>query len=439
MDNSERIKKWREGRLRVAAAERAAREKEAIARAEEARRCRQDQLAEQHEVEHAQVATTLPDTDSIKRAKMLLQDRRRENGRRMLRRLAVFVALPALVAGIYLYFIAVPFYEANASFAVLSGKDEGGQSSTVAGLLAPGSSMTDGFKVHEYILSRQMMMQMEEKYGFMAHFSSNEVDFVSRFDGPMGINSNALDYFRSRVTVSVDIQQGLLRLAVQARSREMAATFVEGILKFAEEHVNALSERMRTDQISALVADAKDAEWAVLRARQELASVQMRNGDIQPKETTAAIYQLISSLETQAAEAQSERDSLLKNGLDRSPVIPRLDARIQTLNKQITEQRARLVNTHSSRSMQKSLSAYDDAMLRKEFAQMRWDSTLRTLEQAKLLALRERRYLEVITQPSVYASAGQLNPTAKWSFFLISIVLTYILFAILVIARDLRE
>ncbi len=439
MDNSERIRKWREGRLRVAEAERAARDKDALARAEEARRIRQDELAEKREVEYAQVAASLPDAESIKRAKMLLQDRRREHGRRLLRSLAFFVALPALVAGVYLYFIAVPFYEANASFAVLSGKDEGVQSSAVVGLFAPGSSMADGFKVHEYILSRQMMMQMEQKYGLMTHFSSDEVDFVSRFDGPMGINSNALDYFRSRVAVSVDIQQGLLRLTVQARSPEMAVTFVQGLLKFAEEHVNTLSERMRTDQLSALVADAKDAEWAVLRARQELATVQLRNGDIAPKETTAAIYQLISGLETQVAEAQSERDGLLKNGLDRSPAIPRLDARIQALNKQIAEQRGRLLNAHSSRSIQKSLSAYDDAMLRKEFAQTRWDSTLHTLEQAKLLALRERRYLEVVTEPSLYAAATKLNPATKWSIFLLSVVLLYVLFAILVVARELRE
>jgi capsular polysaccharide transport system permease protein len=102
VDNSERIRKWREGRLRVAEAERAARDKDALARAEEARRIRQDELAEKREVEYAQVAASLPDAESIKRAKMLLQDRRREHGRRLLRSLAFFVALPALVAGVYL-------------------------------------------------------------------------------------------------------------------------------------------------------------------------------------------------------------------------------------------------------------------------------------------------------------------------------------------------
>lgn len=462
MDNSERIRKWREERQKLAEQERlervqvaeqerqervkAAHEQreqraeEFRAQREEALRAKGEEIAEAERIKRAKLLEELPSQDSIERAKLLLLDRRKQSSRFLLKRLALFFALPAFIVSMYFLLISSRFYEAEATFTVQSSMDQGqlapGGLMAIAGV---NTGMSDAFKVREFMLSRQMMELMAKKHAFLSHFSDSSTDWLSRFDSIFGLNSDPYRYYLSKVRVSVDIQEGLLRLYVQGRDQATAVQFSQAILKFSEAHVNELSERIRADQIAALTEDTKIAEQELLAFRQRLSSVQSKHKDIAPQETTAGIYQLISSIEAQIAEAESERDGLIRNGLDRSPVIPRLEAKISSLKKQIEDQRSRLVSSSSPKTMQRSLFDYEDVALRKELAQARWDSALRTLEQAKLQVLRERRYFMVVSEPSSIVDTSVWSIAAKIAFFLLVLILVYIASAVVVTLRQLRE
>jgi len=97
----------------------------------------------------------------------------------------------------------------------------------------------------------------------------------------------------------------------------------------------------------------------------------------------------------QRAEAQRERDALLDQGLTNSPLLPRLNARVNELNAQISEQKRRLVNPGGG-SLASTINQYEGASARKEIAQARWQSTLNTLQQAYLRILEQRRYFVII-------------------------------------------
>jgi capsular polysaccharide transport system permease protein len=362
----------------------------------------------------------MPMADSrLEEARRAILERRSLRWRASLRRAMLFLVGPLAAILLYVSLFATPLYEGEAVFTVqTSASSAASPSAGIFAMAGGGSTIADAFKARAFILSRPMMEQMQKRYGFLDHFASSNMDPLSRFDGPLGLNQDPFRYYLKRVAVSVDVQEGILRLRVQARTREDAVRFGNGILAAAEQHVNATSDRMGADQIDALTRDVQQAEQQVATSRRSLAAVQARRGDLNPEQTASAVYQLISNLELQLAEAQRQRDSLRGEGLVDSPLLPGLEQRVSELHSQINEQRARLANPGGG-SLSSSLGEYENASSRKEIAQARWQSTLNTLQQAYLEVIQQRRYFVVI----VGMSAGTFAKVRDLSSIIIPILL----------------
>jgi capsular polysaccharide transport system permease protein len=387
MDNDERIQKWREQRGGATGSRPNATDDVRADRASP---------RERTATADADPAPVLPDEAALEDARIAIIERRQERWRLIARRAVVFVLIPLLLVLLYIRLIATPMYQGEAVFTVQT--TSSAASSPTAGLFsvtAGSTGVADGFKAREYILSRPMMDLMEKRYGFLSHFASSEVDPLTRFNSPLGFNREPYAYYRDRVKVQVDVQEGILRMYVQARTPEDAVRFGNGILAAAEEHVNAFSEKISNDQIDALSRDVQNAERQVTETTRSLAAVQARRGELSPEATATAIYQLISQLELQLAEAQRERSALLDQGLTNSPLLPKLTSRVTELQAQIADQRRRLVNPGGG-SVARSVNEFQSATTRKDIAQARWQSTLNTLQQAYLRILEERRYFVII-------------------------------------------
>lgn len=376
------------------------------------------------------------DDTRLEEARLAILDRRRERWLKLVRRAMLLVALPLLAILLYMQLFATPLHQGEAVFTVQTSGEAAPSPS--AGLFAIGgtsSTIADAFKAREFILSRPMMDEMERRYGFMSHFASHEMDPLTRYNGPLGINSDPLAYYRKRVRVAVDVQEGILRLFVQARTQEEAVRFGNGILAAAEAHINQFSDKISQDQIAALTRDVQDAERQVADTRRSLAAVQARRGDLSPEQTATAVYQLISNLELQLAEAERERSSLLDQGLTESPLLPRLSARVEELRAQISEQRQRLANPGGG-SLVRTLNEFEGASARKEIAQARWQTTLTTLQQAYLRILEQRRYFVRVVGMSV-GDRPQVRDVTNIALPILFFLA--LLYAIVFVVRQIRE
>jgi capsular polysaccharide transport system permease protein len=396
MNNEERIRKWLDERQASADVDVDA----GLARLNRPAPARAERRVEPERGEQAP-SFLVPDDASLDAAKAEILERRRQRWYRLLRRAGLFAGLPLLAVFLYASLIATPLYQGEAVFTVQTSAEAAPSPS--AGLFALGgsnSTIADAFKAREFILSRPMMEQMEKRHGFLSHFATYRIDPLTRFQGPLGRNDDPYRYYLKRVKVAVDVQEGLLHLYVQARTKEDAVRFGNAILAAAEEHVNGLSQKISNDQIAALTQDVQNAERQVAETQQSLAAVQARRGELNPEQSAAAVYQLISQLELQRSDAQRERDSLLDQGLTNSPLLPRLEARLSELKSQIAEQRSRLVSPGGT-SLQTTINEFQGALARKEIAQARWQSTLNTLQQAYLRILQERRYFVIVVGMSV--------------------------------------
>ncbi|ECP9948615.1 Vi polysaccharide ABC transporter inner membrane protein VexD [Salmonella enterica] len=434
MENSERIKKWKEERAKVAQESRASR----LQQKEDERALRQTEKSADAKSHHnPDAGWSATDADSVRRASLVIKERRVQQVKQSLRRLFLYIALPLLVIMLMSWILTSHFYSADATFIVQTDASQDNFSGT--SFFGAGNKMSEGFQVREFILSKEMMARMEKELGFLSYFAQDDIALFSRFHAPLGINDDPYRYYLSKVSVAVDIQQGMLRLNVKARSAKQAEFFAQRILSFAEQHVNTVSARMQKERILWLENDVKSAQENLGAARLELLKIQHIQKDIDPKETITAIYQLIAGFETQLAEAKAEYAQLMVNGLDQNPLIPRLSAKIKVLEKQIGEQRNRLSNKLGSQGSSESLSLFEDLRLQSEIAKARWESALQTLQQGKLQALRERQYLLIISQPMAESDTTRYADGTKWLLFFVLLGITYLVTSLLITIRRMRE
>ena len=420
MENSERIKKWKEERAKVAEESRASR----LQQKENERSLRQTEKTADAKSHHRPDAGwSATDADSVRRASLVIKERRVQQAKQSLRRLFLYIALPLLVIMLMSWLLTSRFYSADATFIVQTDASQDNFSGTA--FFGAGNEMSEGFQVREFILSKEMMERMEKELGFLSYFAQDDIALFSRYHAPLGINDDPYRYYLSKVSVAVDIQQ--------------AEFFAQRILAFAEQHVNTVSARMQQERILWLENDVKSAQENLGAARLELLKIQHIQKDIEPQETVTAIYQLIAGFETQLAEAKAEYAQLMANGLDQNPLIPRLSAKIKVLEKQIGEQRNRLSNKLGSQGSSESLSLFEDLRLQSEIAKTRWESALQTLQQGKLQALRERRYLLIISQPMVVSDTTRYADGTKWLLFFVLLGIAYLVTSLLITIRRMRE
>ncbi len=418
MENEERIRKWRGTRDAAAGTQPGAATAETRA----------------HSEAPAQARPHAPSV-ALEDMRLAILERRSIRLRDIVRRLMIYVATPVLAVLLYVVLVATPLYEGEAVFTVQTSTNSA--SSPSAGMFAiagANSTISDAFKAREFILSRPMMEHMQERYGFLDHFASVEMDPITRYRNALGYNRDPFDYYLKRVAVGVDVQEGILRLSVEARTKQDAIRFGNGILAAAEQHVNNSSDKIGTDQIAALTRDVQQAEMQVATSRRSLASVQARRGDLSPEQTTTAVYQLISSLELQLAETDRQRNALMSEGLTNSPLLPSLESRSRELRSQIAAQRNRLVNPGGG-SIARTVNEYEGALSRKEIAQARWESTLNTLQQAYLQVLQQRRYFVIVVGMSAGAFASVRDLIMIAVPILLLMALLYALFFIVRRAR----
>ncbi len=191
-------------------------------------------------------------------AKARPQKRRRSA---MVWTLALFVALPTVLATLYFGLIASDQYVVEMRFAVKSTSQS--QSTDVLGLFAgipaATSGVTDSYIVIDHMMSRELLEKLEEKIGVRALYSRPDVDYLSRFDATESIEE-FVKYWRKMVRASFDGSSQIVAVDVKAFTPAEAKLVAENILLLSEELVNDLSARARADAVKHAQQEVKRME-----------------------------------------------------------------------------------------------------------------------------------------------------------------------------------
>lgn len=331
---------------------------------------------------------------------MVMLDKQQQQ-RRLLRMFLLWVGLPTLLAAIYYGLIASDLFESESRYTIHSSEMQ--LSSGLDALLSSGigvgsGSDRDALAVQAFILSRDVLGRLDHDLGFIAHYQSDQLDWLSRL-APDATFEDAYDYYGDIVDVFYDGASGVSTLTVKATAAKDAQRFAQAILGYAEEMVNGLSERARQDRIRFARQEVEMGERRLAKARLAILELQLQTADLNPEASATAIMGVRGELEAELAKAQTELRELQAFMREGAHPVAALKERITSLEAQVAEETRKLVDARPQ-SLSSSIARFEPLVLEKEFAQKAYESALASLELARAEAAQQHRYLATVATPS---------------------------------------
>lgn len=334
----------------------------------------------------------------IQRIQRELASRRRKRSLLLLVRLAVFVLFPTVLAGYYYYAVATPMYSTKSEFLILKAESSGG----AMGSLFSGTQFAtnqDAIAVQSYLTSKDAMLRLDRDVGFKSHYTQGWIDPIQRLsDNPT--NEAAFKVYKKNIEIGYDPTEGVIKMEIMAADPETAAEFSRALIGYAEERVDTLSLRKRSNAVEDAEAGLIAAEEDRRLAQELLVRMQQDGNIVDPEARIASLRQQVNTYELQLQEKRLQLQALLDNTRpNRAKVdgtsgdIRRLEALLADLNAQMT-QATEGEGSLAEKAIQIKLAEADlatrDLMLQ---------TALERLEQARRDADSQARYLTTSVEP----------------------------------------
>ncbi|MFQ1702255.1 capsule biosynthesis protein [Loktanella agnita] len=353
-------------------------------------------------------------------------------------RLAFFVFLPTALVGWYYYTIATPMYATKSEIVIQQAQPQQGGGGFAS--LFQGTSMAtqqDSISVQSYLASREAMLRLDADYGFKDHFSDPAIDEIQRL--PTGAtNEDAFNLYTDHVRISYDPTEGIIRMEVIAADPQTSHTFSEALIGYAEEQVDQLTSRLRSDQMSGARDSYEAAEARRAAALAAWLEIQEEYQQIDAAGEVGALMGQISSLESEKQRQELILQSRLNAQRPSEVQVQALRAQISNIDGLIAELREQM--TAGSTSVT-SLAAQNTALRTAEenytFQTLLVQQALTQMETAQIEANRQVRYLSQSVRP--IAPDEATYPRAFENTILAFLIFSGIYLMISLTASILRE
>lgn len=310
------------------------------------------------------------------------------------------VVVPTVIAVVYFGLITSDVFVSESRFVVRSPQR---QAPSGLGALLQGAgfsrSQDDTFSVHDFMLSRDALKQLDSKLQLAKAFSNPDVDLFSRF-ASFGIDDNfeALHrYYQKRVAIDTDSTSAISVLRVSAYKAEDAYRINAMLLEMGESLINELNERGRQDMIRFASAEVGIAEKKVKAAGLALSGYRNDKAVFDPERQSALQLQLVSKLQDELIATKAQLDQV-RTFTPENPQIPALQRRAKGLQAEMDIQMGRVAG--SGTSLTTKAADYERLALDRTFADKQLGAAFASLEQARNDAQRKQLYLERIVQPN---------------------------------------
>lgn len=312
----------------------------------------------------------------------------------------VFVVVPSVLGAVYYSSYASDRYVAGAGF-VVRGFDIGSGNdliSSFTGLTSSGSTKSDSYIIRRYLLSGDLLLLMDRQFDLQSHYSNPEIDVLSRFDPTLPFE-DFVKYWDRRIITTYDSTTGIVTFEVQAFDPETALQLATAILESADQLVNELSSNARQDSERFALEEVKRAEARLLAAQVALRQFRSTTGNVDPMVTAQLDAELIAGLEGQLADLKAQITALEETVPAGAQILQQLQRRAAALQGQIDTRREAVGMTTNNTASAESLTQFEGLQIEQTFAQQRYASALSSLEQARMDADRQQRYLAVFARP----------------------------------------
>jgi BexC/CtrB/KpsE family polysaccharide export inner-membrane protein len=315
--------------------------------------------------------------------------------------------VPTVLAMMYFGLFASDVYVSESRFVVRSPDKP---AMTGLGVLLKSAAFSNAgdeiYAADEYIQSRDALRALNQNQAVARAYTNRDISIFDRFN-PLGLDGsfeNLFDYFRNKVGVNYETTSSITTLTVKAYTPQDAEKFNRELLGLAENTVNRLNARGRSDVVEQSEQEVQKAEEAERQAALALAQFRNASGIIDPEKQAAVQLQMISKLQDELIGARMQLLQLQAMAPE-NPQIPILKVRVGGLDREIDRQLGFVAG--SRRSLSATAARYQRLELDREFADKRLAAAMTSLQDARAEALRKQAYVERIAQPSLPDEAQQ--------------------------------
>lgn len=322
----------------------------------------------------------------------------------------LFVAVPVALGSVYYGVIASDRFVAGSGFAVRginagSGLDGIG---ALTGLAATGSTTSDSYIILKYLRSRDVVDRLETDLHLRQAFSAGETDWLSRMDPALPIEEFVL-YWNKMIRTTFDPTSGVVTFEVESYSAQDAERIATLVLRYTQELVNSLSEQARVDAVRFAESEVVRAESRLRAALASQREFREQEQSLNPAATAQIDIELLGALQSRLIDIRA-RISAISGSIDAdAPSMTALRRQAEALEAQIAERGADIGGAARAGGipggMSGLLAVYETIEVEKNFAQQAYASALASLEQARVDADRQQRYLAVYSLPALPQAA----------------------------------
>jgi capsular polysaccharide transport system permease protein len=334
----------------------------------------------------------------------------------------VMVLVPTLGAIVYYGLIASDAYVSESRFLVRNSQHQ--SSSGLVGDLLQSSGLgghteDDSSSVHDYILSRDALKELDDKLDLRKSFSTPNIDLLDRFPG-LGWGKSFEKfylYYGKHVSIESDSASSISVLTVRAFTAEDAYKINHALLEISERLVNTLNDRSRRDLIDFADHEVKIASDKAKDAAVALFTYRNSHEVFEPDKQAMIQLESVGKIQQELVSTETELAQLTKLSPD-NPQIGALTDRAEALRKAIASEASKVTSVNGSFSAR--ATDFERLTLDVQFADKQLGIALAELESARAEALQKQIYIETLVQPNLPDKAMQ--PKRIRSMFTILII-----------------
>lgn len=302
-------------------------------------------------------------------------------------------------------------------------------------LTGVGGNRSDELLLRDYLLSRDMLKKLDARLHLRAHFSDARHDILSRMSKDMP-DEMFHQYYLSRVSVELDEYSGVLRIKAQAYDAKTAQAIATLLMQEGERAMNDMGHRLAQDQVEFVEKQVAQMAERFQQTRQAVLRFQNDKGMASPQGTAEQLAGAIGQLRAQRIELQTRRTALLGYLEPGAASVVELATQIAAIDKQITEEQARLTSP-GGRALNSTVEEYQRLEMAAGFANDVYKTSLVALEKGRVEATRNLKKVSVVQSPTLPTSA--LEPRRLYNIIVSLLVIFLVAGIVHLLAAIIRD
>ena len=307
----------------------------------------------------------------------------------------LFVILPCVVVGGYLYLVAADQYKSEAHYLIRAqSTSPTPPSSGLSALLGATGSVaahSEAATVADYLTSHDVVQDLRKSIDMVAIFRRPEADLLSRMRQENPRPEELLKYYRSQVDVYLDKDTGITNLSVRAFRSGDAQAIARALLALGEARVNEMNERGYADAVTNTRRQLTEAERTLAQVQVQMTAFRQSERDVDPVGSADAQIVLVSRLTGEVSAARAELATVRQAIGVNNPQFIALSQQVRSLEAQLAAQSGRLAG--GGDTIASGLGDYERLRMQQEFLAKRYEAAAAAYELSRQQALRQQLYL----------------------------------------------